>query len=703
MGTAIAAVSEQADARHRNREHATVAAAAISDNLAGVATALSGVNGLAVDGTVESDEFRAFATNVVAASALETLADVVVVPDAERAAFEAELGRPITERTAQGGFAPAARRDRYAAVVDVTPATDNSAALIGFDILSDPVRARAAGTATNIRGFVLSEPVPLAPSGRTGYFLIQPVFTPTGELIGYMSTGLLAEDLVDAARQRLPAEAAVGLREGDVVIAPTPSGADAVTVEAAGRRWIVSVDDGTPADRSLTIVVLVATVLLALLLGLLATRERRFDRARQAFASRLTEDARRAERLAEVGRRLSVARHLDTVVAVIERDVPRVFDADFADIGLLLDNSLSMLGTPDGGIDVELFNRYRRVNLDQHLLTTQAVRDAEPVLVEDLLAYQSGHPGLYDDVLASGLRSAAALPLFDAEGRVFAVIGIGWRAPQRFPATVTALLRTVGDLCGQTLDRARDTDRQHQFVAALQRRLLPVPPERDDLEIVARYRSATATMGMGGDWYQFVPMPDGSVVIVVGDVIGHGVDAIAVMTQIQHVTPAVLQMGVPLAEVFNHIDTALGPAMGAHASALILHVDPAGRRVHYVSAGHPYSLLRTPDGRVTELRAAQYALVGLQSEPRSLASVDFPPGSMLLAYTDGLIERRNRPLTTGIELLAEDFQRRACADGPVQLDRLVEQLIEDTLSVPGSDGSVDDDVAVVLIRNSIEQ
>src|SRR5688572_4012345 len=103
----------------------------------------------------------------------------------------------------------------------------------------------------------------------------------------------------------------------------------------------------------------------------------------RAMASQLAENARRAERLAEVGRRLSGARHLDTVVAVIEREVPTVFDADVSDIGLLLDSSsLSMLGAGDG-IETELIDRYRRVALDGHLPTTQAVREARTVLVED--------------------------------------------------------------------------------------------------------------------------------------------------------------------------------------------------------------------------------------------------------------------------------------------------------------------------------
>jgi serine phosphatase RsbU (regulator of sigma subunit)/CHASE1-domain containing sensor protein len=696
LGTTVAALSEQDRARQRDRQLATVALAAMSDYLSGVATALSGVNGIAADGTVTDQEFQAFASKVVEASALVSLANVVIVDDRDRPAFEAQHGLPITQLGSQGQFVPAPGRAQYAVVVEVSPRSETNRTVLGFDIYSDPGRARAAATAAATGHFVLSDPVPLATTGRTGYFVIEPVFTPDGQRqpIGFVSTGIQVDTLVAAARARLPGGSAVGLREDRNILVPAPAGAAEQSLAVAGRQWTVSVDDRVPVDHSLTYVVALATTLLALLLGVLARREIRFDRARLAMASRLAEEARRAERLAEVGRKLSVARHLDAVVAVIEREVPTVFNADVADIGLLLDStSLNMLGSA-AGIDADLAERYRRVPLDSHLPTTQAVRESRMVLVEELLDYQSGHDELHAHAAASGLRSVAALPLFDEEGTVFGVIAMGWHERQDFGLTMAPLLQAVGDMCGQTLDRARDADRRHAFVAALQRRLLPVPPATGGLEIVARYRSATAAMGMGGDWYQFMAMPDGSTVIVVGDVIGHGVDAIAIMMQIQHVTAAMVQMGVPLPDVFSRVDTALGSAKGAHASALLLHVNPSASRIHYISAGHPYSLLRTPDGDVQQLTSAQYGLVGLPYKPGSAAAVEFPPGSILLAYTDGLVERRNRPITTGITLLANMLARSSGDD----LDRLAETLIESALGDAG-EHRVDDDVAVVLIRH----
>ena len=253
LGTTVAAISEQDQARQRDRQLATVAVSAISDNLSGVATSLSGVNGLAADGAVTAPEFQAFATNVVEASALASLANVVIVADADRAAFEARLGRPITQRDAQGRFVPAQRRAQYAVVAEVNPLNDTTSAVLGFDIYSDPVRARAAATAASTGRFVLSDPVPLAPSGRTGYFVIQPVFTlgDQRQPIGFVSTGLQVETLVAAARERLPAGSAVGLREDQHVLVAAPAGAAEQSLDVAGRRWTVSVDDQAPVDHSL--------------------------------------------------------------------------------------------------------------------------------------------------------------------------------------------------------------------------------------------------------------------------------------------------------------------------------------------------------------------------------------------------------------------------------------------------------------------
>ncbi|GAA1744967.1 SpoIIE family protein phosphatase [Luedemannella helvata] len=698
-GVYAAVMAEDARAVQRDRQAATVAAAALSDSLARTTTALSGVGGIASDGTVTPAEFRHFAADVIGASALTTLAHVVIVRDGERDAFEARVGRPIIERNAEGRFVPAGRRAQYAVVLDVEPVNDTTRPVLGFDTYSDAVRSAAAYEAATTRRFVLSAPTRLAPSGRPGYFLTQPIFTradSSGTLVGFVSTGLLAENLVDAAHRRLPAGTRVGVSDGSLVIADAPAGGATTTVTVAGRRWSVTADDPTPTDRTLPAVILVATLLLAVLLGILWVREGRFERTRAAFATRAAEESRRAERLAGVARGLAEARHLDAVVAVIEEHVPPLVGADSADIGLLLgDRHLSMLGTSTGDLDAQLVSRYRRVALNAHLPTTAAVRQRDMVFVDDLLAYQADEPEILSDVRASGFRSAAAVPLRDDTGAVFGVLSLLWREPREFDSGTAAVLRTVGEMCGQTLDRARDAEGRHEFVAALQRRLLPAPPGLRRLAIAARYRPATHAIGMGGDWYQFLPRADGSLVVVVGDVVGHGVEAVAAMTQMQHVISAAVHTGVPTEQIVGHLEAALGGADGSYGTAQLLQVDLARDRVGYVSAGHPYALLRTPDGTVSTLDGAQYGLLGGLRMDTPMAYARFPVGSTLLAYTDGLIERRDQAITDSIATLAADFAEVSCDDVEGCVDEIMRRAAAD-----GAESAVNDDVAVVLLRRT---
>ena len=105
------------------------------------------------------------------------------------------------------------------------------------------------------------------------------------------------------------------------------------------------------------------------------------------------------------------------------------------------------------------------------------------------------------------------------------MLSFGWVQARRFDPTLRAVLDTIADLVGQTLERAELYEAEHSVVVSLQRRLLAPPPEVPGLDIAAHYEPAVATVGMGGDWYEVMALEDGTVAVVVGDVIGHGVDA----------------------------------------------------------------------------------------------------------------------------------------------------------------------------------
>ena len=167
------------------------------------------------------------------------------------------------------------------------------------------------------------------------------------------------------------------------------------------------------------------------------------------------------------------------------------------------------------------------------------------------------------------------------------------------------------------------------------------------------------------------------------------------MTQMQHVISAAVHTGVPTEHLVGHLEAALGEADGSYGTAQLLQVDLARDRVGYVSAGHPYALLRTPDGAVHTLDGAQYGLLGGQRADTPLAYAPFPVGSTLLAYTDGLIERRDQPIAESIAVLAADFADLWCDDVEACVDEIMRRAAAD-----GAETAVNDDVAVVLLHRT---
>jgi serine phosphatase RsbU (regulator of sigma subunit) len=199
---------------------------------------------------------------------------------------------------------------------------------------------------------------------------------------------------------------------------------------------------------------------------------------------------------------------------------------------------------------------------------------------------------------------------------------------------------------------------------------------------------------MGGDWYEVIPLDDGSAVVVVGDVIGHGVEAIAAMAQLQYLVAGLLRSDTPLGAVFARTTAMIQADSPLYATAQLLHVDPAHSRLGYLNAGHPWALLRRPDGSVERLDQAKQSLIGVHLEPTPLTYVELVPGSLLLAYSDGLVERRYETITDSIDRLVglvRDLDPRQ------PLARTLERLVECARQPDARGGPLNDDVVAVLI------
>lgn len=333
---------------------------------------------------------------------------------------------------------------------------------------------------------------------------------------------------------------------------------------------------------------------------------------------------------------------------------------------------------------------------------TDAVRADRAVWIEDLRPQLDRYAGVAEVVDEADVRAAVSIPLHNSDGSVVGVVSFGWSSPMRFGRRLRSHLETLAELAAQALERVRLHESEHAVVLALQRQLLTEPVDHGDIQIATHYEPAAATVGMGGDWYQDFELDDGSVAAIVGDVVGHGVNAIAAMSRLQHLLVALVRVGTPLDELLGTLDAIIAPG-DALATAILLHVDPAQGRLGFLAAGHPPPLLVRPGGRPEVLEGARRPLLGVRagrlgeaSGPDQLRYVDFEPGATVLAYTDGLIERRQETIDAGIDRLS---QAVAAEDlGTADLSAGLGRIVERVRAADASRLGTVDDVAVLAIR-----
>lgn len=244
------------------------------------------------------------------------------------------------------------------------------------------------------------------------------------------------------------------------------------------------------------------------------------------------------------------------------------------------------------------------------------------------------------------------------------------------------------------LRNANEYEREHELAERLQRAMLPTLASMRDLGLVARYRSATSGVHVGGDWYDAVTRPDGTVVLMVGDVTGHGVDAAVVMGKLQNALRAyALEGHGPAASLRLVHDLLRGLDTSLYATAVVAELEPATGLLRWTSAGHPPPLLQDHHGDVSFLEVEHAPMLGIHIP----AELEFPqherelsPGSSVALFTDGLIERRTSDLDAGMARLVEAF--RAC-DGDSLEDR-AEHVLRTMLGSTDHD----DDVCLLMCR-----
>ncbi|SOD84168.1 PAS domain S-box-containing protein [Streptomyces sp. Ag109_G2-15] len=309
--------------------------------------------------------------------------------------------------------------------------------------------------------------------------------------------------------------------------------------------------------------------------------------------------------------------------------------------------------------------------------------------------------------LGLGVHSLIAVPLL-ARGLVLGVVSL-WRSrnSEPFEDGDAAVAQELSSRAAVSIDNARRFTQQQSAALTLQRSLLPsAASDLPAVEVACRYLPAGVEPGIGGDWFDVIPLSGTRVALVVGDVVGHGIHAAASMGRLRAAARTLASLDLEPDEVMTGLDdlvSLLATELEANAddnqsafeqvlgaTCLYAVYDPVSQHCSLARAGHPAPLVSTPDGEVTVLDLPAGPPLGLGGLPFETYDLDLPEGSLLTLYTDGLLEARNGDIDAALEHLG------AClAHTTEPLEQTCHTVVEALLP---KDHLPSDDIALLIAR-----
>jgi serine phosphatase RsbU (regulator of sigma subunit) len=301
------------------------------------------------------------------------------------------------------------------------------------------------------------------------------------------------------------------------------------------------------------------------------------------------------------------------------------------------------------------------------------------------------YPGAAE--MAAGYNSHLAIPLI-ARGIVVGCAIFG-RAPASPPFNQgdIALAGELASRAAVCLDNARLYDRERRTAQALQQGLRPgraaIP---EGLEIARRYRPVGNSL-VRGDWHDVVPLPSGRAALIVGDAMGHGPEAAAVMVQLRTAAHTLADLDLPPELMLRKLDVMAAGLAGTPFAATCVYavIDPSSRSCVIAQAGHQPPVVVFDDGTTQVLNLPPGLPLGLGEEAFEATLVDLPAGAVLALYTDGLVEGRTRTLDAGLATLRSSLVA-ALAEPSASLRSACQKVTD----LPSED--VEDDLTLVLAR-----
>ncbi|MEU9972742.1 SpoIIE family protein phosphatase [Streptomyces sp. NPDC051014] len=403
-----------------------------------------------------------------------------------------------------------------------------------------------------------------------------------------------------------------------------------------------------------------------------------------------------------LGNTLDVRRTADELVRVA---VPRFADHVTVDLAAAVLTG----GEPENADGTTVLRRVARGGVGEHApldpvgapaAPSRAAPGAGAALHSDLRVAPEGwatDDRSAEQLLAYGMGSLITAPL-SAQGVPMGVIAF-WRTRDSPPFEEDDL-SDAEELAAKTaaaIENARRYTRERETALALQRSLLPHDlPERPSVEVAYRYLPTGTRAGVGGDWLDVIPLSGTRVALVVGDVVGHGIQASATMGRLRTAVRTLADVDLPPEELLTHLDDlvlhlddgAPEPAGEVGSTCLYAVYDPVSRRCALASAGHPLPFVITPQGAVEKAPGQPGPPLGLGGLPFETTELDLAGGTTLALFSNGLVHSRDLDLSQGLDRL-RDALTAPGESLEATCDHVVAMLRE---------GEPADDVALLLAR-----
>ncbi len=421
------------------------------------------------------------------------------------------------------------------------------------------------------------------------------------------------------------------------------------------------------------------------------TEKRQHEAERQA-AERA--DAERAARIAELTGALAKAATSQDVVDAVARRVLPPFGATGLVVLTIEGDRAHTVGAV--GYAPSFLDQLEHLPASVQSPFTDTLLSGAPLFISSPREYVARYPELADRPAESRKKSWAFLPL-TASGRPFGACVISFDEARLLTSEERTLLDAVSGLVSQALERARLYDAEHTRAQELQRGLLPRElPSLPACTAAARYLPAGQGMDVGGDWYDIIPVSAGQVALVIGDVMGHGLSEAATMGRLRTAVHTLADLELPPNEILAHLNDIVGVlGEGSYATCLYALYDPATSLCSFARAGHPPPAVLHPDGNVHFPGSAPDPPLGAAEPPFELVTVVVPDGSLLVLFTDGLVESASRDIDDGMAQLARLLRAARGAGHELDMERLCDTLTAGLLPAEQQNA---DDAAFLVAR-----